>query len=174
MRSNQWAITKRSYYVDILLVPMLWLAALFYSGLNERVLAGAAIGWFVWTFLEWAIHRFVFHRLYRKEHAAHHRWPDRFIGVPWYQTESIIVCVWLALVQSFSLYAGTGLWLGLVVGYYSYIIAHDRFHHGRPDTWRGYWREQYERHAMHHRGVEKNFGVTTRLWDVLLGTSKKS
>lgn len=170
MRSNEWAISKSSYYADVWLVPLLWLAALLYADGGDVV--AMAIGLVLWTFLEWNIHKHVFHNLYRREHAAHHKMPSRYIGVPWWQTQGIIALAYLGSVSSLGLETGTGFWAGLAAGYWGYIVVHDRFHHGRPDLWKGYWRRQYLRHDMHHRGAEANFGVLTPFWDYVMGTAK--
>lgn len=168
-----WLISKQSYYADFFLVPLAILATLLLAGPSWTLVAAALLGWLVWTAIEYFVHRFAFHRLYRREHFAHHKMPARYIGVPWWQTLAAFAAAWGGCVGTAGLAAGAGFWSGLAAGYLAYIAVHDRYHHGQPKTWRpGYLRRMYERHQIHHHGVEANFGVSVPLWDFLLGTHK--
>jgi hypothetical protein len=64
------------------------------------------------------------------------------------------------LVDMFGMTRGAGAFVGLMAGYYAYIWMHDAIHHRRIP--RGHWlRPCFDRHALHHGGVEANFGVIT-------------
>lgn len=165
-----WAISRNSYYADFVLAPLALLASLFATGIDLTLVGGFLLGLAVWSAIEYGVHRWVFHRLYRREHFLHHKLPSRYIGVPWWQTSLAFLAAYAGSVGSFGMSLGSGLWDGVVAGYLLYIVVHDRYHHGKPKTWRGYWRDQYERHQVHHHGVEKNFGVTTPFWDIVVGS----
>lgn len=169
-----WNISRVSYYADWVTIPILIYTALItdvsYHGLTYIAVLMGVLGFILWTFVEYALHRWVFHRAYRKQHWIHHIRPAAFVGVPGWQTSLMLLLALGACWGSFGLDAGGGLFTGLAAGYGLYIWAHDLFHHGR--VWPGgYWARREEDHKGHHaHGKEVNFGVVTPLWDVLLKT----
>lgn len=170
-----WLIGKRAYYADFFIVPLLVLAALVLGlAADPKTYAIALpVGAAGWTLAEYLIHRFVLHRIYRREHWAHHRSPARYIGVPPTHTTAIWLTLACGLWGTLPLGMAAGLYSGFLLGYLAYIAAHDRYHHGNPELWEaGYWRNCWARHRMHHHGVEANFGVLTPFWDALFGTYK--
>ncbi len=169
-----WNISRASYYADWFTIPMLGFTALFtdvsYHGITPWAMLMFVFGAFLWTFIENAMHRWTFHRLYRKEHWIHHIRPGAYIGVPGWQTAGLFVLVLGGCWGSLGLDLGGGLFCGIASGYFLYIWAHDLFHHGRikPGT---YWARREAAHRVHHEsGKEVNFGVVTPLWDMVLGT----
>jgi sterol desaturase/sphingolipid hydroxylase (fatty acid hydroxylase superfamily) len=168
-------LTRASYYVDWVTIPFLGLGTLIadvlYHGLTVLALAMLVFGLVLWTFAEYATHRWLFHRVFRREHWIHHIRPSSYDGVPAWQSNLIALLVLGGCIGSFGLDAGAGLFAGIAAGYVLYIWAHDRFHHF-PHTFRSvYWQGQERNHEMHHkRGIEANFGVVTPAWDMLLGT----
>jgi len=164
----KWHLSRRSYYADLVTVPVLGIAALAYAG-GDFSLIGFVLGMLLMTFIEYAVHRWVFHRTYRREHWRHHMRPGDYIGVPGWQT-ALYFALGYALTLTFGVSFGTGLFLGVAVAYLTYIISHDRFHHGDPQAWTGYWARQARRHMVHHQGKETNFGVSSPMWDHILGT----
>lgn len=165
-----WNISRASFYADWVSIPALLLLALFAMTISLPALAAVAAGAFIWTFAEYALHRWAFHRLYRKEHWLHHIRPGAYIGVPGWQTGGLFTVILGGCWGSLGVDIGGGLFCGIAGGYFLYIWAHDRFHHGKtkPGT---YWARREADHAGHHaHGKEVNFGVVTPLWDVLLKT----
>lgn len=172
-----WNLSKSSYYADFFTIPFLGCVALisdvsYRGGLPYVTALAMILGFLVWTFIEYATHRWLFHRVYRREHWVHHIRPAAYVGVPAYQTGLGALCGMGGLMGSLGIDAGAGAFCGLAFGYVLYIWAHDRFHHRStvPGT---YWDRRRIAHTVHHaRGIEANFGVVTPAWDMLLGTFK--
>lgn len=167
-----WNISRASYYSDFIVIPFLLLAALYAMTITLPALAAVAVGAFIWTFVEYALHRWVFHRLYRREHWIHHIRPAAFIGVPAWQTGLAALAVLGGCWGGFGVDVGGGLFMGLGGGYLLYIWLHDTFHHGSVIQGSGGYvaRREADHREHHDHGKEVNFGVVTRLWDVLLKT----
>lgn len=144
-----------------------WLAAL--------ALAGVA----AWTLAEYLLHRFVLHGLspFSDWHADHHRRPTALIGLPTYASLSLFAV--LVALPAWLLgggWATCAFGLGMACGYLGYGLTHHLVHHGGG---RSAWVMRRRRsHALHHAvpiapGVRSvNFGVTSALWDRLLGTGR--
>lgn len=171
-----WNISRLNYYADWVTIPFLILAALFtdvlYHGVTLFAILAAAFGYFAWTFVEYALHRWAFHRFYRKEHWIHHIRPGAYFGVPSWQTTAGWIAILGGCWGSLGIDIGGGLFVGLASGYLAYIVVHDRFHHGSIIEGSGtYLSRRLADHRAHHdSGKEVNFGVVTPLWDVLLKT----
>lgn len=167
-------MSHTSYYADLVTLPVLGIASLVYAlhaaGATIGMVYGFLDGLLLMSFIEYAVHRWLFHNVYRREHWQHHTRPAAYIGVPSYHTVMYFALGFCAAVGLFGIGTGTGLFDGVIVAYLIYIISHDRFHHGRPEQWTGYWARQAQRHAVHHDGKETNFGVSSPLWDHILGT----
>lgn len=126
----------------------------------------AAAGYLTWTFTEYAMHRWGFHRLYRYDHARHHVRPRDWIGVtPWVSTLAL-AAIWRSMVLCFGTAAGSISFVGFAAGYFGYITIHWLIHHSS----RQFIAPLKAHHDMHHRRARVNFGVSTRLWDVVFRT----
>lgn len=170
------SLSPASYYADWVTIPFLVCSLLItdhlYHGLTAATALMFVLGFILWTFAEYGTHRWLFHRVFRREHWLHHIRPNAYVGVPSWQTSLVAIAV-LGGCLGFGLDLGTGLFTGLAVGYLVYFWAHDKFHHGVAKP--GYWARRQASHAMHHKhGIEANFGVVTPVWDMLLGTYRAS
>ena len=128
-------------------------------------------GLFVFSFVEYAFHRWLFHgsvRIMEEGHHKHHEQPQGFDSLPFFLSPLLMLALaavlTLALPTSFAL-LGAG---ALAAGYATYGASHltmhyRRFRHSLPRRWAA-------AHHIHHFHPDKNFGVTSPLWDVLLGT----
>lgn len=167
--------TRLSYYSDFALVPLLVLLCAPYG-----TWAWAPVGYMLWTFSEYAMHRWIFHRAMRAQHWIHHIRPTGYVAVSGLQSAAIHVVLMLGAFlvgpPLDALGAAVGLFIGYELGYLFYIIVHDNIHHGRPlmmapvsrfGDWL-LWRRRL--HDVHHRGVEANFGVVHSWWDKALRT----
>jgi sterol desaturase/sphingolipid hydroxylase (fatty acid hydroxylase superfamily) len=140
------------------------------------------VGVLAWTFLEYVLHRWVFHfrpapdsELQRDVafliHGVHHDWPydpDRLVMPP-------LVAIVLAIAIGLPMRAATGpsvfhgLFAGLVGGYLWYDLTHYAVHHLRQHTSLGML--QRRNHLIHHFSQpDARYGVTTPLWDICFGT----
>jgi len=147
---------------------------------TTRWLALAAFGALVWSLVEYAMHRWLFHAPATSEssrvvlllvHGHHHVWPDdrwRIAATP-IQFGSLA----LLLFGIFSLalpgpdaHATFG---GAMVGYLAYEAVHYFAHHGRvQDGWLGALRRHHMRH--HHDDPRSRWGIGSPLWDVVFRT----
>jgi sterol desaturase/sphingolipid hydroxylase (fatty acid hydroxylase superfamily) len=167
------------YYMDFvvfpIVLPALLIAAHRYGGQIHPLAATTAVfsGVFFWTFLEYAIHRFVLHAglVFSADHEAHHAAPKAEIGTPTWLTLLILVFgIYLPAVLLLHLGLGLLFGFGVTFGYLVYSFAHYSLHQwnfrndGLFNTWKRI-------HALHHFGAKDgNFGVTSSLWDHVFGT----
>jgi sterol desaturase/sphingolipid hydroxylase (fatty acid hydroxylase superfamily) len=133
----------------------------------------AMAGLLTWTFLEYVLHRYVYHEVksfLSVGHGLHHDAPKELIGVPWYLTSAIVVALYGAVTQVFAPGA-TGLVMGFAwLGYMGYCLLHHGSHHWRFEQ--PYFRAMKRHHLVHHAFPEFNWGFTTSLWDRAFGTYK--
>ncbi len=173
MRLSKW-----SYYADLVVYPVLIAAVETFSlqhatpGATARWLGLATVSLLAWTALEYALHRWLLHRVppFRRMHARHHEHPAALIGTPTWITVPLFVALWLLLAREASVAAASAMVTGLMAGYLFYVVFHDAVHHRR--TRPGSWLHAAKlRHGQHHLpSVAGNFGVTSGLWDSVLGT----
>lgn len=165
-------LSRMTYFADFLLVPLYIATAV----ISAFALATPTIDWFVffcagvtaWTLMEYVVHRWVFHWLYREEHWRHHRRPLEWIGVPPLLTGVVFAFIYMLALQ-FGWGNGGMLFAGFAWGYFSYMVIHYAIHHTSSPA----VNDLRETHEMHHRGVERNFGVSTNLWDHIFRTFMK-
>jgi sterol desaturase/sphingolipid hydroxylase (fatty acid hydroxylase superfamily) len=145
-----------------------------------------ALGLFVWTIVEYVMHRFVFHyappnkpwalRVHFIFHGVHHDYPSdakRLVLPP-------SVSIPLALLFYFLFKAILppnyiwGFFPGFILGYLFYDISHYAIHHF---NFKGnIWKKIKQHHMLHHyQDPDKGFGVSSPLWDKIFGSdfSKK-
>ena len=149
---------------------------------------GFVIGIFLWTFLEYTLHRFVFHfnargktaeRIVFLFHGIHHAQPQvktRLVMPPaasipmafiFYGLYFLIISdllklsIWLA-----PLFAGT------LFGYVIYDMIHYATHHLPMRS--GYLKYLKRHHMAHHyKTPDMRFGVSSPIWDYVFGTMPK-
>jgi dihydroceramide fatty acyl 2-hydroxylase len=152
-----------------------------YTGLTTPLLSLAClpVGWFTWQLMEYFIHKNMFHweamGPIERTHAYHHKYPDD-------DTRLVMpVTVSLALIAIIT----TGLYflaapsltipffIGLLFGYLWYDFIHWSTHHRTPLT--DWGRIQRAHHMAHHfADDQKNYGISHRWVDGLLGTLKET
>jgi len=150
------------------------------QGLSGRTAIGLALfGGFVWTFVEYCLHRWIFHwqpqhpklrEFFYPMHQLHHdvqEW-DRLLAPP-------MMAVPLALVLMGIFYALLGTPIvfsffgGFLIGYLCYDYIHFYTHFVRPKSEIG--KGLRRRHLQHHFAAEDRwYGVSSPLWDYLFGT----
>jgi len=161
--SNKWLMSSVAYYLDFFSVPLFVILALYLAPFDPGLAIAGLLGW---TLVEYGVHRFLFHSLYRHEHWTHHVDVLAFIGVSSWKTSSALA-VLLLLAWYGQL---TSVFVGAVVGYFYYISVHYVMH--RPNHWAyRFIPGLIANHDLHHRkGIEKNFGVSSPLWDHVFRT----
>ena len=161
--SKNWQLSPLEYNIDLFVTPILFSAGLSLAPTSFlQIIAGILL----WSFAEYAVHRFSFHRRFRRDHWAHHADPRAYIGI-----SGIYLGIAYALLLIPVHWAGLqSAYSGYMLGYFLYVSLHYAIH--RPEYHFGPLIRQLARnHEMHHqRGIEKNFGVSSPLWDFIFMT----
>lgn len=182
-------------HISPLMVAVLWTpVVLFFIGSGFVVAGpdwpivvpvGVFSGWFVWTFAEYILHRFIFHyhpkterlkRVFFMMHGVHHAQPmckTRLVmppvlsvpvGVLFYGLFHMLFVDALAAPQWFNAVFG-----GFVGGYLVYDMLHYSIHHSKARS--GIFFAIRKHHLRHHGPCSfMRFGVTFSLWDHVFGT----
>jgi len=168
------------FYTGVLLVLHV---AVLRTDAPSLAVAGALLsaGLFSWGFVEYATHRWVLHRIPRDKgfnlpgnltHLRHHDDPQSLQRLNVQLSESVPVCVGyflLAWALSGNWQAATYLFTGLMAGYFFYEYLDFQAHHGTSRTRLiRYLRKYHNQH--HHYDATVRYGVTSPLFDYLLGT----
>lgn len=136
------------------------------------------LGMFLWSFIEYCIHRFVFHMrppahnyylitLHFLLHGQHHKSP--FDGARLVFPPSLAAVViglfYLTLQQLLVEGLGTSLFVGGLCGYVVYDMIHYYLHYGSPKKG-SYLYGLKAYHVKHHFEHQRaGFGITTTFWD---------
>ncbi len=140
-------------------------------------------GSFFWSFAEYVLHRYVFHfelpgklgaKIHFLIHGVHHDYPNdsrRLVMPP-------LVSIPLAFLfyQLFSLllpsYWSNIFFAGFILGYIIYDMMHYAIHHSKINN--KYWRTIQKNHMNHHfKNPKLGYGVSSDLWDRIIGTTFK-
>jgi len=143
------------------------------------------LGLFLWTLVEYLLHRFVFHfrpRTPRQErivflfHGVHHAQPQcktRLVMPPVASIPMAVIFYGL-LTLLVGLVLGQPhlvgpLTSGLLIGYITYDLTHYATHHFRM---RGKYLRYLKRYHMlhHYKTPDQRFGVSSPLWDIVFKT----
>jgi len=160
------------------------IAFLLYYGYEYKYLGVGRIlllflsGILVWSFMEYILHRFVFHfvaenptlnKVIYKLHGIHHEYPrdrERLFMPP---VPSIIVATGFFSLQYLLLgWDVLAFFPGFLFGYLMYGSMHYAIHAFTPPSFlKALWRNH---HLHHYKYPEKGFGVSSVLWDHVFGT----
>jgi hypothetical protein len=187
-------------FVPVIVVS-LWLSG---AGLGVTALLFLA-GMLMWTFVEYMMHRFVFHApdhvmeethdivaslqpgeavvpklptfrhtFYFIAHGVHHDYPSdssRLVMPPGVSVPLAVV-FWFLFSWAFGPTFSPGLFAGFVFGYLIYDSIHFAVHHFAVPTQAGrYLKRSHHRH--HFLDPDEDYGVSSPLWDVVMGTLGK-
>lgn len=174
---NKFAAHKSNYLVGFVTDPATAVFLLIWEVFVMRtslwgVAGGFAVGMLSWTLLEYVFHRFVYHKgntLAHMGHMMHHESPKLLLGMPWYITSGVFWLMWYVLAVRLQLRFIMSLFSGLIIGYFVYCTFHHVQHHySIANTW---FRELTKHHNIHHSLRDVNFGVTSKFWDRVFGTT---
>ncbi len=153
-------------------------AILFFLYLNSIDVKNSILfflsGMFVWTLMEYILHRYIFHIKYPKFqymiHGIHHEFPrdkERLLmpPVPGIILLSIIFCLYYLVLRKYTF----PFMAGVVFGYMLYTFVHYIIHAWKPISGFKYL---WTHHHKHHNPALENtsFGVSSPLWDYIFGT----
>jgi 4-hydroxysphinganine ceramide fatty acyl 2-hydroxylase len=145
-------------------------------------LAVAVLGIVAFTFVEYMMHKHFFHmepdtpikdKLQYGIHGVHHDYPrdkDRLAMPPFVSAAyaAILYLVFTLLMGDFALY----FLPGFLLGYSGYLGVHYVVHVYNPP--KNFLKVLWVNHAIHHyKDPDAAFGVSSPLWDYLLGTLPK-
>ena len=128
-------------------------------------------GLVLFTFIEYCVHRWLFHgapQIMEQGHRKHHEQPLGYDALPFFVPPLGLLAIAGVLVLIVPVSFAFLLSGALAAGYSAYGLSHAaihniRFRHPLSKRWAAI-------HHIHHYHPDKNFGVTTPLWDILLGT----
>ncbi|KAI0008405.1 inositolphosphorylceramide-B C-26 hydroxylase [Xylariaceae sp. FL0662B] len=174
------------------LIPTIWVPAIAYGtvlaseGFDNKLKLAAVwvLGYFIWTLVEYILHRFLFHLDYYLPdnrvgitmhfllHGVHHYLPmDKYrlvmpptlflvLATPfWKLAHTLMFWNW---------HLATAVFCGGIFGYVCYDLTHYFLHHQNLPLW---YKSLKKYHLAHHfLDYELGFGVTSRFWDRVFGT----
>ena len=182
-------------HITPLAVVIIWTPIILYSlyrGISEVPLGmsgayiplGYVLGMFLWTFLEYTVHRFLFHmppttplteKISFLFHGVHHVQPAYKTRLVMPPVVSIPLGIIVALLYSaLTSVLGISQWLwpllaGTMTGYLIYDLIHYATHHW-PLRW-GYLKYLKRYHMKHHYKVDDAYyGITSPIWDYVFRT----
>jgi len=168
--------TRTNYWAEVAIdsVLCLWLLAAGWrqhDGGPLTALLALGLGLFAFSFIEYFFHRWMFHTripLFTQGHDLHHARPLGYDSLPFFLPPVVLLALAglfvLIMPTGFALLLASAITLGYILyGLSHFIIHHVRFKQPLLRRWAG-------AHHVHHYHPETNFGVTSSLWDVLLGT----
>ncbi|KAK9448110.1 uncharacterized protein V1518DRAFT_334879 [Limtongia smithiae] len=179
-------LSKTPWFV----VPTIWLPVIGYcaylasGGLRAFAIVPLfALGTFIWTLVEYLMHRMLFHMddrlpdhqifftLHFILHGVHHYLPmDKLrlvmpptlfivLATPFYRLAHLL----------FPYHIGMAIFAGGMFGYVLYDCTHYFLHHAVLPP---YFKSLKSYHLEHHyKNYELGFGVTSKFWDVVFGTA---
>jgi len=171
----------------ILYVPVV--GYFLYLAIIDPALSGLSVlGLFVggvvsWTIAEYFLHRYVFHyhpssnwgkQLHFIVHGVHHDYPNdskRLVMPP-----SISVPLAFLFYYGYQVLMGPNLavpfFAGFVLGYLCYDMLHYSVHHANISS--KWFMNLKAHHLKHHfKDPDNGFGVSSTLWDKIVGTDYK-
>ncbi|MDY7226086.1 sterol desaturase family protein [Hyalangium rubrum] len=170
------------FYIPITLALFGWGL---YSGTTTVVRAAifVPLGVLTWITMEYCIHRYFFHwegngpftrRVHEIAHGYHHKYPDDATRLVMPLGASIPLAI---LISGLLWLLGSPVWAlpyfcGIVWGYLAYDFIHWATHHLTPRT---AWGKALRAHHMAHHFAtpDRNFGISNRWVDILVGSGGK-
>jgi sterol desaturase/sphingolipid hydroxylase (fatty acid hydroxylase superfamily) len=167
-RANYWA----EVVVDSALA--LWLSVLgwrLHDGGALSATVAVLLGLFAFSFVEYFFHRWMFHTrvpLFAEGHRMHHQQPLGYDSLPFFLPGAVLLSLTGVAVMLLPMGFALLLMGAVTFGYIAYGLSHFTIHHVRFKQ--PLLRRWAAAHHVHHYHPDSNFGLTTPLWDVLLGT----
>jgi sterol desaturase/sphingolipid hydroxylase (fatty acid hydroxylase superfamily) len=145
-----------------------------FSGRVAPGVAAAILGFLAWGFIEYAIHRWILHgpaTPARRAHARHHADGTALISTPLLVVMAGASITWALVALVVPARLAALLVFGIYSGYNYFALLHHLQHHRERDLARfAYLRRSERLHHIHHDRHVVNYGITTTIWDRLLGT----
>jgi 4-hydroxysphinganine ceramide fatty acyl 2-hydroxylase len=167
-RLNYWA----EFAVDIPFGAVLIFAGLRGEGPGFLAACLAVLsGLFLYSIIEYSFHRWLFHgpvRILELGHRAHHENPLGYDSLPFFLPILVLSAFTGALALLMPAHLAFLLVGTIALNYDAYGLWHFTLHHHRFQY--APLRNWAAPHHIHHYHPDANFGVTSPLWDIVLGT----
>ncbi|XP_076766464.1 fatty acid 2-hydroxylase [Xylocopa sonorina] len=177
------------------LIPMVWIPVcllFLYSGWTHSIgtnytlieaSISYALGIFLWTILEYILHRKIFHfeappnakllmSLHFLMHGLHHKTPfdNKRLVFPPIVGLLVAQLIWYIYGLIFPEPMLYFIAAGTTTGYIGYDLIHYYLHYGTPnaETYFYFLKRNHNYHHFSHHDI--GFGVTSKLWDHVFGT----
>jgi sterol desaturase/sphingolipid hydroxylase (fatty acid hydroxylase superfamily) len=132
-------------------------------------------GLLLFSLIEYCFHRWLFHgaeQAMQRGHLRHHQDPNGIGTLPFFVPPLFLLALVALLSMMLALDHALLVSGGIAGGYFVYGQCHawihrTRFKHPLARRWAA-------SHHVHHHHPDRNFGVTSPLWDMVLGTRFKS
>jgi sterol desaturase/sphingolipid hydroxylase (fatty acid hydroxylase superfamily) len=172
-------------WLPVILGFLAWAAAAPAPGRAVFIPACWVTGVFLWTLVEYCLHRFLFHyearteagrRIFYLFHGVHHAQPmckSRLV-MPFVLSIPLGLLFYGAFDLVVGVIAGRSAWVaplfaGIVSGYLAYDMMHYASHHFRLKS--PLLKAIRKSHMQHHGSThDMRFGVSSPLWDYVFGT----
>jgi sterol desaturase/sphingolipid hydroxylase (fatty acid hydroxylase superfamily) len=174
------ALSKVSFFIPLVVYVPVIVYLLYKAIFVAHIGAGTfmlliAGGLFIWTFVEYILHRFVFHfvpkqkwalRLHFIFHGVHHDYPNDLKRLVLPPSASIPLAtgfyfLFNALLPPTYVYA---LFPAFISGYLVYDMTHYAIHHFNFKS--GLWKKIKQHHMLHHyQDPTRGYGVSSDMWD---------
>lgn len=136
-------------------------------------------GFFFFTLVEYLVHRYAFHiepttpkreKFQYTFHGVHHDFPRDKSRLAMPPVMSVVLATaFLFLYKLVMGNYGLPFAAGFLAGYATYLCVHYSVHAFRPP--KNFLKILWAHHAIHHyQDPDRAFGVSSPLWDVILGT----
>ena len=173
-------LSKALYFGDFVAIPAA-IVALGWAAIAERGVGAAGLwllafvaGLGVWTFVEYVVHRWVYHAIpfFEKFHDAHHDEPEALIGVPSFVSSGVMLAVFfLPLYFTVGIVFSGGFASGAMLGYAGYMLVHHASHHWTLKPGGMLYKARVQHMAHHYNSTPGNYGVITSFWDNVFSTN---
>lgn len=175
------ALSKVHFSIPLFLYVPVVASCLWAAPLEWRSLGLYLGGLFSWTFVEYVLHRFVFHwmppgkigaRIHFIFHGVHHDYPNDRLRLVMPPSVSIpLALLFFSLYRTLLGYPAVyPFFAGFVTGYLCYDMMHYAMHHLQ---WKNpFWQRMKQHHMLHHyQYSDKGFGVSNPFWDYVFDTT---
>ena len=169
-----------------LVTYFLYLSISTYSVSFVNIFFLVVAGIFVWSFIEYVLHKYIFHFDAKSEfgkkihfifHGVHHDYPSdsrRLVMPPSVSIPLAALFYFIFMYLVGEVYV-LPFFSGFIIGYLFYDLTHYAIHHFNMHN--KFWLEIKNHHMLHHyHDQDKGYGVSSPLWDLVFGSmfDKKS
>ena len=139
------------------------------------------LGLAVWTLTEYTLHRFIFHFEFKSEfgkkihfifHGVHHDYPNdsRRLVMPPSVSVPLAILFYVIFILILDPVNVAPFFVGFIIGYLCYDMTHYAVHHFNMHN--KVWLAVKNHHMKHHyMDSTKGFGVSSPVWDEVMGTN---